>query len=109
MNYQSFQKSHGLSNNDFIATVQAVYPKYSKIQHSMCCNPEKYGVRLVSAAEKLVKEKYTPRKPKRAKPNMVSARLDDETHARLMAFLKRYDLTQQDFLTELITKYWRFM
>lgn len=106
MDYKRFQSRYHVSNKSFITEVQTVYPRYSKIQHSMCCQPEKYGICLLPAAEKLVTRKYVPKRTEnREKPNRVSARLDDETFQAMRSFLDERGLTMQDFIAEIISKY----
>lgn len=104
MNYRKFQDRHNLTNNDIIALVQSSFPKYSKVQHSMCCQPDKYGVKMLPAAERLVREKYAPR-PNRKKSNHVSCRLDDKLYKRFSDFLKSRNISMQDLLEEIINAY----
>lgn len=75
MNPKKFCAENGISTGEFIAKAKTVAPKYTKIAHSMCSNPD-YGVVPSPAVQKLFKSA----KPvaKRKKANQFTFRLTDE-------------------------------
>lgn len=80
MNYLKFRRKHKLSSGDMISFVRADYPKFSKVQLSMVDHPEKYGVRLTSASEKKLRQKYSaPAKPRRKKQCSNCANFTDDS------------------------------
>ena len=108
MDYNQFRASNGISRGDMIKTVKEICPKYSKATQSMVDNPDKYGVCLLPALDKLLLEKYGGRQPQkkpepnRKKKNRFQVWLDDETAQKLIAIRARDGMTTQQLLQELI-------
>lgn len=101
MNLKNYLKRNHLSNNQAIEAIRAVFPKYSKITHSMIVNGDEYGVRLSAEAERIVKS-LTPHKPapKRRKRNRLVVRFDDAEYSRVKEAMTYWECsTAQDFLS----------
>lgn len=110
MNYTKFRVAHGIDNNAMIALLQEDYPSYSKIVQSMINHPEKYGVRLIPAAERKLKKAFEPEtetkpKVKRTKSNTLLVRLDDEAYDMVKDKMREMGFqSAQNFLEEIIKK-----
>ena len=112
MDVKAFAVERGLMGKDLIAVVHAQYRGYGKSEHSKVGNPEKYGIRLLDGAEKLILDAYgatapAPRRAdKRSKPYRVQCRLSRHEYARLQLALKRSGHeTMQEFVSRIIAKY----
>lgn len=118
-NYSLYRDSAGISNNDMIKAVHAQFPGFSKIQNSMCSNPEKYGVCLLPEAEKLLIDAFgnapglqtadtapaAPSRPKRTKPNRLVCYLTDEIYKSIREMMDEQGFTTvQEFLNVILTK-----
>lgn len=108
--YVRYRDSKGLTNSQMVKAVSTSYPGYTKIQHTMVNNPDKYGVCLLPEAERLIVEAYgegegiklpstKSRDCKRKKRNRLVVRLNDEMYNRVRDLMLRlhYD-TVQSFL-----------
>ena len=56
MDVKQFRLAHGLSTKDVVAAVRLKYPGYGKATHCMVENPARYGVKLLPAAETVLRE-----------------------------------------------------
>lgn len=59
MDVKRFRLVNGLAVKDIVAVMRREYPKYSKMVHSMVENPQRYGVKLLPEAERLMTEELT--------------------------------------------------
>lgn len=116
--YNAYIEAAGITGAAFTGAIHAKYPGFTKIQKSMVCQPEKYGVQLLPEAETMLAvafgehrgltagvKRVTPKKkPVRSKPNRLVVYLPDDTNARLRALMERRGYaTVQDFLCSLLT------
>ena len=97
--YVRYRDSKGLTNSQMVKAVSTSYPGYTKIQHTMVNNPDKYGVCLLPEAERLIVPGAKSRDCKRKKRNRLVVRLNDEMYNRVRDLMLRlhYD-TVQSFL-----------
>ena len=111
MDYNKFRESKNLINADMIRCIRTKYPKYTKVQQSMVCNPEKNGVCLLPAAEELLVSAFGPgpglsiSKPdkrnheNKEKPHRLYLRLSGPMMAEVDALMSRMCFaSMQDFL-----------
>ncbi len=106
----------GIGRTDFTRALHAKFPLCSKVQTSMVCAPERYGVQLTKEAERhltavfgncgglSLDEPLTVRpKPVRAKPNRLVVYLTDNDNARVRSLMERLGYrTVQEFLCDLL-------
>ena len=76
MDYKQFRETNSVSGKDMISALRELYPKYGKATQSMVDNPEKYGVRLLPAAERHLAERFVGehdghKVPNRRKPHRL--------------------------------------
>ena len=90
---KEFRQERGLSAGEMVAVVRENYPGYDKYIHSKVENPEKYGIRLVSDAERLLEEAFLKTAPAARKPDR--RRLPCRVHCRLSK--GRFEQLQQAF------------
>lgn len=121
-NYNAYIDAAGITASQFTRTIREQFPKFSKIQKSMVCSPERYGVQLLPEAEAALiaahgkapglacdpvkAEPEAPPKPKpaRTKPNRLVVYLPDETNDKLRGLMKRRGYaTVQEFLCTILT------
>lgn len=119
MDVRAFQEGIGIRPKELIGVLREKYPKYDKSLHSKVCSPEKYGVRLVEAAEKALTERCgkpsgmkvqnepenAVKRDKRRLPCRIYARLTESEYAALQQAIKASGcLTAQEYLRKLIKK-----
>ena len=96
---------------DMVEVVREIYPKYDKFIHSKVENGKEYGIQLRPDATKELVQRFAPeiqakpRKPNRRKPNRIQARLPDALFEKLQQHLLSSGQTVQDFIEELIAKF----
>lgn len=97
MNPKSYCIENGIRSADFIARAQEVAPKYNKVAHCICSNPE-YGVMLMPAVAAHVAGKGAelPRKPRRTKPCKYTFRLLENDSAAFNAARKVFGHSKQE-------------
>lgn len=109
--YNTYCAEAHIKPRQVVGAVSADFPKFSKIQFSMCANSA-YGVCLRPEAEALLVEAFgshpglgcykkpgAEKKENRKKSNMFRVRLDDDTAARVRALMQELGFTHvQDFL-----------
>lgn len=111
MDYKQFREDNEISGKDMISALRELYPKYGKATQSMVDNPEKYGVRLLPAAERHLSERFTgkhsPAKkaPNRRKPHRLVVYLPDELYSQIRELIEAEGCTTQEFLTEILVKW----
>lgn len=113
--YNAYCASVGAKPRQIVSAVSAEFPKFSKIQFSMCANPA-YGVCLLPEAEGLLVSTFgngpglnKPVKPhpkntdNRKKANSFRVRLDDDTAKRVRQLMATLGYTSvQRFLEQLL-------
>lgn len=112
MDYVEFRRAKGISNTDMVNAIRELYPAYSKIQQTMVCNPARYGVCLLPAAEKIltdiwgdISDTETKKRPdRRSKKNRMMVRLNDVLYSEVLDVMERMGYeTTQDFLEAALT------
>ena len=118
-NYNEYRSATGITTKQMIKAVAEEYPRFSKIQSSMCSNIE-YGICLLPEAEQILVEKFgsapglnitegeekrtspaAPRPDRRKKRNRLVVRLDDDTARRVRIMMAQMNFTHaQDFLEQ---------
>lgn len=118
-NYNEYKSVTGITTRQMINAVAEEFPRFSKIQSSMCSNTE-YGICLLPEAEKILVEKFgsapglnitegveerkspaAPKPDKRKKRNRLVVRLDDDTARRVRTMMTQMHFTHtQDFLEQ---------
>lgn len=112
LNVKDFRTERGLTSTQIVAVMREQYPGYDKYLNSKVENPEKYGVRIVNDAERLLEEAFSRTAPEPRKrdcrrlPQRIQCRLSKTDYTRLQQALKRegYD-TIQAGITALIERY----
>jgi len=113
--YNAYCAAIGVKPRQIVSAVSAEFPKFSKIQFSMCANPD-YGVCLRPEAEGLLVAAFgngpglnKPAKPhpkntdNRKKSNSFRVRLDDDTAKRVRQLMATLGFTSvQEFLEQLL-------
>ena len=112
MDVKAFAAERGLMGKDLIAVVRTRYRGYGKSEHSKVGNPEKYGIRLLDNAERLILDAFdgtapAPRRGEnRRNPCRVQCRLSRHDYARLQLALTRSGCeTMQEYVARIIMKY----
>lgn len=118
-NYAEYREAVGIKNADMIRAIRGTYKNYSGATNAMVNNPERYGVCLIPAAEKLLaahfgeatgldykQEKPVRKACLRKKPNRLSVYLSDEMYRQILnAMWEDGCETVQDFLFRLLEDY----
>ena len=108
LNYKNYLAEKGIDNNAAIAVLEEHYPKFTKVQASMLSNPERYGLCLLPAAEKVLFTKFGPPAKKsrsaarRTKPNRLVVYLDDDRYRKLIA--AKGEASNQDYIAALLER-----
>jgi hypothetical protein len=107
-----FREECGVKAEDVVRTLREQYPGYDKYLNSKVEQPEKYGVRLVNDAERLLAESFQKtaqetRKPDRRRlPCRVQFRLSRGEFGRLqLAFRNAGYKTMQEGMKDMISRY----
>lgn len=119
MDVRAFQERTGTRPKEIVKVLRERYPKYDKSLHSKVCSPEKYGVRLLEEAERLLWDEFgtdpecspqteqgnAVKRDKRRLPRRIYARLTESEYAALQQAIKASGcLTAQEYLRKLIRK-----
>ena len=93
MDYKQFRETNSVSGKDMISALRELYPKYGKATQSMVDNPEKYGVRLLPAAERHLAERFVGehdghKAPNRRKPHRLVVYLPDDLYRQVRALIE---------------------
>lgn len=119
MDVRAFQERTGTRPKEIVKVLREHYPKYDKSMHSKVCSPEKYGVRLLKEAERLLWDEFgtgsecspqtgqgnAVKRDKRRLPRRIYARLTESEYAALQQAIKASGcLTAQEYLRKLIRK-----
>ena len=116
--YPVYMERAGIGRPSFTRCLRAKYPLFSKVQTSMVCAPEKYGVQLTREAEEhlsavfgrfagLSLDETVPVKlrPARTKPHRLVVYLTDETNSAVRELMERLGYrTVQEFLFDLLSQ-----
>ena len=107
MDYKQFREQRNLSPRDMVEVIRAECPKYGKGQQSMIEHPDRYGMCLLPAIDKILLEHFggtAPKKqtPNRKKKNRFQVWLDDDTAKKLIAIRARVVITTQRLLQDMI-------
>jgi len=112
LNVKEFRTERGLTSTQVVAVMREQYPGYDKYLNSKVENPEKYGVRIVNDAERLLEEAFAKTVPEARKrdtrrlPQRIQCRLSKTDYARLQQALKREGFdTVQAGVSALIARY----
>lgn len=107
-----FAAERGLMDAQIVEVVRERYPGYDKYLHSKVKSPDRYGVRLVAEAERLLDEAFLPTAPNGRKrdnrrlPVRIQCRLSKQDLGRLQQALMRSGFkTVQDGLAYIINQY----
>ena len=118
-NYAEYREAVGIKNADMIRAIRGSYKNYSGATNAMINNPDRYGVCLLPAAEKLLAANfgegrgldYKQEKPVRKaclrkKPNRMTVYLSDEMYEEVIAAMKHDGCEKvQEFLYRLLEDY----
>lgn len=113
--YTLYRDKAGVTANDVVEVLRPEFPKFFKGTLSMADHPEKYGICLLPAAEKMLVERfgYFPglisrpkkRKPNRRKPCRMTVWLTPELNSRIRRLMKLTGYsTAQEFLFHALYK-----
>lgn len=117
--YAAYIEAAGIKPGQFTGAIREQFPKFSKIQKSMICAPDRYGLQLVPDAEALLTARFgrhpglacTDPRPARKKPRPVRSKpcrlvvyLPEDVNDRVRALMQRrgYE-TVQEFLCTILT------
>ena len=114
--YPFYMECAGITRKQAIATLNNKYPKFGKATMTMICNPQDYGVRLVSDAEsELINafgwhaglaERRRRSESKRKKKNKLTLRLDDSLYRQLQEVYHRTAFaSMQDMLEAAVVEF----
>lgn len=110
---KTFAAERGLMGKDLIAVVRTRYKGYGKSEHSKVAHPNRYGIRLLDSAERLILDAFGStsaplRAENRRNPCRVQCRLSRRDYARLQLALNRSRCeTMQEFVSRIITEHLR--
>lgn len=116
--YPVYMERAGIGRASFTRCLRAKYPLFSKVQTSMVCAPDRYGVQLTQEAERhlqavfgsfgglsLNEPQTVKPRPVRTKPHRLVVYLTDDENARVRAMMTRLGFaTVQDFLRSMLTE-----
>jgi len=111
MDVKAYAAERGLMGKDLIAVVRTRYRGYGKSEHSKVAHPDKYGIRLLDSAEKLIIDAFdgTAPAPRRAEnrrnPCRVQCRLSKTQYEQLQLALTRSGETMQGFVSRIIAEH----
>lgn len=112
LNVKDFRTERGLTSTQVVAVMREQYPGYDKYLNSKVENPERYGVRIVNDAERLLEEAFAKTAPEPRKrdyrrlPQRIQCRLSKTEYARLQRALRRNGFdTLQAGMTYIISRY----
>ena len=109
---KDFCSERGITGAQVVQVMREQYAGYDKYLHSKVCQPDKYGVRLVNDAERLLEDAFAKTAPDgrrrdcRRLPTRVQCRLSKTDYERLQQALRRdgFD-TVQAGLAHIINMY----
>lgn len=102
-----------VNNTDIVDTLRETYAGFDKSLLSKCRSHEKYGIRLISPAVRLLQTHFgiialaTPagrRKPARQKPHRCQCRVTSAVYGLLQRRISQTGQTMQEYLEQLILK-----
>lgn len=126
--YKAYRAEKDLTPRQIISAMQGEYSHYNKAVQSMVEHPEKYGVQLTAAAERLLLELFGPSQhltaadvaftadaptaenrrpaPRRAKPNRLTVRLTDELYHKVKQLMAANSITTDQQFLEFLINNW---
>lgn len=114
--YALYMEAAGVSRKQAITTLNNKYPKFGKATMTMICNPQDYGVQLVSEAERELidafgyhsglAERRRRNDHNRKKKNKLTLRLDDSLYQQLQEVYHRTAFaSMQDMLEAAVVEF----
>ena len=91
---KEFREERGLSSRDMVSVLHETFPGYDKYLHSKVERPDKYGIRLVNEAERLLQDAFVSthqevkKRDTRRLPCRVQCRMSKTKLERLQQALK---------------------
>ena len=108
--YALYMEGAGITRKQAITTLNNKYKNFGKATMTMICNPQDYGVQLVSDAEKELIDAFgwhaglanrrRRSEGKRKKKNKLTLRLDDSLYEQLMETYHRTAFASMQDLLE---------
>ena len=95
LNLTNFREERGITSAQVVSVMREQYSGYDKYLNSKVERPEKYGVRLVNDAERLLEEAFTKtveiscKRDRRKLPCRIQCRMTRTKFERLQQALKR--------------------
>ena len=103
MKYADYLKKSGLTNKEVVALLNPHFPKFTKIQCSMLCHPEEYGVQLTAKARALLPALSSKPRVKRSKPNRLVVYLNESDFGKVKEKMSEGGFeTVQSFMESLL-------
>lgn len=112
MNVKQFREEREISGKEAVKVIKSCYPGYTKVLQSQVEKPDKYGIRLLSEAEQLLKDSFPTLPNKAAKPDRhrlkhrLSCRLRTREYEQFKLVISRNGYESvQDALKDLVLEY----
>ena len=104
MNIEKYALTNDLTPNDVIELVKPEFPKFSKVQYSMCKNPN-YGVVLAPKAVRALNEAHPAKEKKRSRQNRITVWMNDYLYSLMLSKCESESRTMQDVAEMAIYSY----
>ena len=104
MNIEKYALTNDLTPNDVIELVKPEFPKFSKVQYSMCKNPN-YGVVLAPKAVRALNEAHPAKEKKRSRQNRITVWMNDFLYALFLSGCEERGITMQELAEMAIYTY----
>ena len=104
MNIEKYALTNDLTPNDVIELVKPEFPKFSKVQYSMCKNPN-YGVVLAPKAVRALNEAHPAKEKKRSRQNRITVWMNDFLYALFISGCEERGATMQELAEMAIYTY----
>jgi hypothetical protein len=104
MNIEKYALTNDLTPNDVIELVKPEFPKFSKVQYSMCKNPN-YGVVLAPKAVRALNEAHPAKEKKRSRQNRITVWMNDFLYALFISGCEERGITMQELAEMAIYTY----
>lgn len=104
MNIEKYALTNDLTPNDVIELVKPEFPKFSKVQYSMCKNPN-YGVVLAPKAVRALNEAHPAKEKKRSRQNRITVWMNDFLYALFISGCEERGVTMQELAEMAIYTY----